>query len=228
MIEQAQKAQFDEVSQFAEDMIIAKLAERFRLYDKDVDAKVQAIVLLNRKEVKEVREYVMTLHNEIESTTKKFSDELLPVIKDMNQLHSLLIQATDDNKMIFSNLKTVASLLINIMEIVKLIGEMNKPAENIIPINAVGSIDHKTLDSPQKDSLHKENMKSKLDLKSGNFLDPLGKDLLGKGPSGRKMSIAYKPPKDLKNLMHNMTWQPGMNPFNNDVSFKNRIFSRQE
>jgi hypothetical protein len=51
------------------------------------------------------------------------------LVNDMNQLHGLLIQANDDNRMMFDNVRTVARVNNSIYDIIKLMAEMNKVAE---------------------------------------------------------------------------------------------------
>jgi hypothetical protein len=67
----------------------------------------------------------------LENTTSKYREQLMPIINDMNQLHSLLIQANDDNRMLFSNLKTVAMFTNNIFDIITLLHQLiNKNSFN--------------------------------------------------------------------------------------------------
>jgi hypothetical protein len=55
----------ESLKEFAEETIVERIGEQFKIYDKEVDFKVQGAILIWKGEVKELREYITSLHNEI-------------------------------------------------------------------------------------------------------------------------------------------------------------------
>ena len=51
------------------------------------------------------------------------------LVNDMNQLNGSLVQANDDNRMTFDNVRTVTRFNNSLYDIIKLMAEMNKVAE---------------------------------------------------------------------------------------------------
>lgn len=92
LLEQALKEQFEVYSKSANEMIINRISERIKGYDSEVEEKIKVSSIKIIAEVKECNEYISTLHNEIDAKSVKFKEDLNPIIKDMNQLHQLLIQ----------------------------------------------------------------------------------------------------------------------------------------
>lgn len=57
-----------EIAKIVNDMVATKLSEKLNQYDIVVEGRIQAALGAVQSEAKELREYVSSLHNEIEGT----------------------------------------------------------------------------------------------------------------------------------------------------------------
>ena len=245
LLEQALKEQFEVYSKSANEMIINRISERIKGYDSEVEEKIKVSSIKILAEVKECNEYISTLHNEIDSKSAKFKEDLNPIIKDMNQLHQLLIQWTDENRMLFSNLKIVALFCTDIFDMTTLIYELNRQSELDSSRYGRNSINTMNQDNSMfsPDSFATQNKPKMPDLAekgvaSINKNIKILKEALEsqKEPkTSEEYGIAAKDKFKHDRKVHltttnltNMLKLPNLSLLSSEISFKNRIYTRNE
>ena len=230
-----------------------KLSERLREYNFEVDDKIYEGLQTMKGDVKECNEYITSLHNEIDQSSTKFKKEIIPITSDMNQLHTLLIQANDDNRMMFKNLKIVALFVIDLFDMIKLIIELSKQAENDIfragltnrssmisktndkskTIQEIGSISSKTeIETLEKNApyfkkslkLAKNSIDTVKDRKSS--IEIFKRNSLKQ--IGNRMSIEHRPDGSTSGNLYNLIRIAYSQLQAAEIVFKNRNFTRQE
>lgn len=173
----------------------------------------------------------------------------------MNQLHSLLIQANDDNRMTFLNLKTVALFSTEVFDIITLMAELVKTPEGHPRVDKslqlggltnerlkgdIGGVHGRSqfLESIDKDAMYKKNIKFakeildlNADIKEVEKFEPIAKEMLKKGIQGSKGTVDFKSPtKALSQTVGfaNIQKVIGGKNLNEEISFKERVYTKQE
>jgi len=221
LLQEHHRDQFDELTKYAQELIAEKITEHFKIYDIEVDNKLARTLASVNKDVKECNEYISTLHNEIDQSSSNVKVELSPIIKDMNKLHSLMIQTNDDNRMIFSNLRTVTLFIINIFDLVAELGPTIQTKSQTVSTMAreLGIIS----DSAKE-------LKKSLNAKKEGNLKGSKKDLFDtiKATKGSKISLAYKSNNQTIHAPTKGLTLPNLNFLKTEVLFKDTLYTREE
>lgn len=251
ILEQQQREQFDEFEKKSQDLLVAKLHERFKMYDEEVEEKIRKAQEVIRKEIKECQEYVNSLHNEIDHSNEKVKKEFIPITSDMNQLHSLLIQSNDNGRMLFANLKVVALFVMDLFEMIRLVTELIKQAEynilypnnrssmfasphhNSITIGDLNTSTHRpSIDPIDKTSLvYKKGMKLAKKSFDPHFETPVPLDKFkteNMNQIGNKMSIENKSDSKQKGNLADLIKSAYDNLQTFEIDFKGKTLTRVE
>lgn len=185
-----------------------------------------------QKEVKECNEYITVLHNEIDNSSKRFKEEVAPIIKDINKLHGLMIQANDDNRMLFGNLRTVTLFGLNMFDLITLVSEMNKVAEfgscQESKPNAIKTIAQE-LGLTENINKDVKVVKNSIKLTKPECKGPFTLDSLN-SKKNSKINSSYKSVKrsEKVSIEGNKSRYGNMNFLNSEVLFKNKLYRRDE